>query len=288
VIPRVGASGRTGRPLRAADDLWHGFTLIELLVVIAIIAVLVSLLLPALRSAREAARTATCLAHQHSIITVLGQYADDWKRIVPRECGTAHAQVVPAVPADSVPAPDATERLLDISWPFSFRPYLDDRAETADKTGGLDDDRFAKAPYYRDPARPADAHNVHYVDNGVHFSRPGVIAATTEPPSPLDLVQIPTGTIYLCCFTDDQEGYRSSRWFGAASSTLFVSQFYDAWSQTNLAGGVDPQADPTNAQRTAPTRHMGACNAAWFDGHGATVRPEVITDSKNWDDRDYR
>lgn len=263
------------------------FTLIELLVVIAVIALLVGLLLPALRGARETARASVCLTNQRSIISVLAQYADDAKRYIPRECGSGH-YAIPAVPADSLPAPDASER-LDISWPFSLRPYLDQRADVENKTGGLDDDRFTLAPYYHDPARPKDAHNVHYANNGLRFSAPGVLGAGTKPPSPMDLVQLPATTIYLTCFTDDADGFRSNLWFGPTSSTLYISQFYDMWSLTNLEGVPPGQTiDASRAQRLATKRHNGSTNAAWFDGHVTSVKPEVITTLSNWDDRDYR
>ncbi len=264
-----------------------GFTLIELLVVIAVITLLIGLLLPALRGARETARASVCLTNQRSIISVLAQYADDAKRYIPRECGSGHF-AIPAVPQDSVPALDASER-LDISWAFSLRPYLDQRADVENKTGGLGDDRFTLAPYYHDPARPKDAHNVHYANNGLRFSAPGVLGAGTKPPSPMDLVQLPSTTIYLTCFTDDVEGFRSNNWFSGTSSTLYVSQFYDMWSLTNLEGVPPGQTiDPSRAQRLATKRHNGSTNAAWFDGHVTSVKPEVITTLSNWDDRDYR
>ena len=197
----------------------RGFTLIELLVVIAVIALLIGLLLPALRGAREAGRAAVCLANQRSIISVLALYADDAKRFIPRECGSGHF-AIPAAPLDSVPALDASER-FDISWSFNLRPYLDQRASADDKTGGLDNDRFARAPYYQDPARPKDAHNVHYANNGLRFAAPGVLASGTKPPSPMDLVALPSSTIYLTCFTDDTGGLRSNAWFNAAWAAEF-------------------------------------------------------------------
>jgi prepilin-type N-terminal cleavage/methylation domain-containing protein/prepilin-type processing-associated H-X9-DG protein len=263
-----------------------GFTLIELLVVIAVIAVLIGMLLPALRGARDTARATVCLTNLRSILSVLALYADDSKRYIPRECGSGH-YTIPAVPLDSTPAPAANER-MDISWAFNLRPYLDERASTLDKTGGMDDDQFRLAPYYHDPARTPDAHNVHYVDNGLRFTSRGVLAGT-KPPGPLDLVRLPDRTIYLTCFTDDADRVRSNAWFNATSSTLYVSQFYDLWNLTNVTGtGEGAITDVSRAQRTSTGRHAGGTNAGWFDGHATTVKPAAMLDLANWDDGDYR
>ena len=264
----------------------RAFTLIELLVVIAVIALLVGLLLPALKGARDTARKTVCLANQRSILTALPMYADDSRRNIPRECGSGHF-TIPAVPLDSTPALATNER-MDISWPFNLRPYLDQRASTEDKTGGLDD-QFAGAPYYHDPARVPDAHNVHYVDNGLRFASRGVLASGTKSPGPLDLVRLPDRTIFLTCFTDDAEHLRSNAWFNSTTSTLYVSQFYDLWSLTNVTG-PDPGSiiDVSRAQRTSTGRHAGATNAGWFDGHATTIKPAALLDLANWDDGDYR
>ena len=55
-----------------------GFTLIELLIVIAIICILVAILFPMFSSAREKARSSTCLSHVKQLGLALIQYNQDY------------------------------------------------------------------------------------------------------------------------------------------------------------------------------------------------------------------
>jgi len=262
------------------------FTLIELLVVIAVIAVLIGMLLPALKNARAAGRATVCMSNQRSIVSALSMYADDSKRIIPRECGTTDISI-PAVPLNSQPPLTDAEKVT-ISWAFNLRPYLDPVATTRDKTGGVNDDRFTGATYYRDPARPKDRHPLHYVANGFRFSGPGVVGGT-KPPAPLDLVRNPSGTLYLTCFNDDRDELRASNWLSGDPSTLQVSQFYDLWSETHLKGSLAGPSDTAGtAQRIAPGRHNGSSNGAFFDAHVAALQPSQVHDLAKWDDGDYR
>ncbi len=91
VLIMLAKQARVHRPQAEAGHA-RGFTLIELLVVVSIIALLISILLPSLKSAREQAKTVTCLATQRGLVSTNAVYHsqyNDWLAGAPGTSGSA-------------------------------------------------------------------------------------------------------------------------------------------------------------------------------------------------------
>jgi prepilin-type processing-associated H-X9-DG protein len=218
----------------------------------------------------------------------LAMYEDTYKEWQPRESGTSEGltglPLVPMFPLNS-PVPFNA----NIAWPFSLRPFLDARSVSTVSDGGLGD-QFAGSNYYRDPARPKDPHNIHYVNNGLRFYKQGnTVVLDTQygnPPTQRFRYVNPSAIMYLTCFTDDPNGLRWGVWYNSGWPDEHIAIFYDMWHSTNVTGGVG--LSDTMAQRVAPKRHGNGANAVFLDGHARHAPSDELTNVSNWDDGDYR
>ncbi len=265
-----GGDGGVRRLQRFARAQRFGaFTLIELLVAIAIIAVLIGLLLPALRHARDAGRSSICLSRERQIHLAMTLYAGENRGFIAREGS-----------AGDTPR-NYRER---ISWSVAYRPQLDTTvAPNVDPN-----DMFERAPYFRCPSRPLDAHNVHYAVNGFAFFADGTVDERGEGPGhiPLrrgpmqeDRIPSPSTMMYLTEFAKDPGGLMRLSWGSFAKDDISLGQVYDIWLPHHVQAGVRP-----DDYRLNPNQHGLGSNSLFLDGHAIHMSKDKLENLETWKD----
>jgi prepilin-type processing-associated H-X9-DG protein/prepilin-type N-terminal cleavage/methylation domain-containing protein len=235
----------------------RAFTLVELLVVIGIIALLISILMPALSAARAQANTIKCASNLKSIGQVAHMYAQDFKGKVPRnyEYGGQYQDG-------------------HILWAEAFARYLYKgfRDNTNGDVSAARDRQlapeFEKMEVYQCPVNPRDEMVLDYVSNGWPLTT-AAQATGSEPALPITKVKRATEIVYLVDASSTNIGEMPRDQF----------HYYDALRPSSL-----PMSNPTtinpNSRVLTDTRHRGAANILYLDGHVSSKPFRSITE---WD-----
>ena len=235
----------------------RGFTLVDLLVVIGIIALLISILMPALSGARAQANTLKCASNLKTIGQVAHMYSQDYKGKVPRnyEHGGQYQQG-------------------HILWAEAFGRYLNKnfRDDTFGDISAARDTKlapeFEKIQVYQCPVNPREDMVLDYVSNGWPLTA-AAAATGSEPALPITKVKRATEIAYLV---------------DAASTNTTEMPFnkfnyYDVLRPSSLPMSTSTQINPMSRVLT-DTRHRGAANILYLDGHVSSKPFRSITE---WD-----
>ncbi len=212
------------------------FTLIELLIVIAIIAILASMLLPALGKARGRARGITCTGNEKQIaMGILGYQQDN---------------------GDYFPPYKNADTTKNYFW-----------------CGHLVEGRYLGGHQ--------QGFKVFLCPNKVN-SKAASILATTEPTDRADLNNIDYGVNYRHIYSNRYGGgvaadggtpwgpqAKNGQVRNPSTKLSFADSYFAATPET---GGSALEWDNPNSGGLLSTRHGGAVNVAWTDGHVSTVK----------------
>ena len=236
-----------------------GFTLIELLVVIAVIAIIVAILFPAYASARERARSITCISNEKQIGLAILAYVQDYDE--------AYFQMPYYDPSYSPPnfCTPGSGDCPTYYWSDVLMPYVKSPGVFACPNNG--DALYGTASYFLpghvDPASGAPAqYRVTYSIN--------------EPAFNLD-------------FANGHES-RHVSYFDAPAEVALVGDGRFGWSYHSCQKGTDSKYHSYWDQSTGPfwgygdftgpldnpvgseTHHRGATNFVYADGHAKLAR----------------
>jgi len=246
----------------------RGFTIVELIIVIGIVALTASFLFPVFTQARGKARQVACLSNTKQIGTALLMYAQDYDEVYPS------------------PWPFSGAGKYD--WDHTFheviQPYLKNPAVTF--CPSMDPKTYVSRPNVETGVQGGNA--ICYLMNETGWSakppspdgaRPGISLAAIARPADVILITEAMGIdngAGSYSWQDAQVGYTDADHAGWGGSPYPAPDQKLTWHDFYNAPGCDwgKAAIPI----TMSTRHDGANNCVFYDGHAKAMRDSQGSD----------
>lgn len=250
-----------------------GFTLIELLVVISIIALLIGILLPALAAARGAARTSVSMTQIKNLNLALMAYAAERKDYMPVHSSSSTI----GHPAYANPR----TRWFDYLYPF---------LQTTDVfvSPNLNiDEREASTKLF---AHTVGTDNeVSFAGYGYNFQYLGNSRFNPTFNASLNHLSSPSRTVAIGDCSGSRNGVAGAEPWAASEAIYSIDPplgssrgAHPTWRAYYAVGAEEPTGNPDTYLTRSWTKERnqgGVANVSFLDGHGNSVKVEVLDDS---------